>query len=833
MTMAGLLHEKELSRKTFLKGGGALVVGFSVAGPLLAPGKAAAKAAADRLPNLDPYATITRDTSQVDSYIAIHADNTCSVLCGGMDNGTGSGTGWLMLAGEELNMDLSQMKFVLPDTGVTVYPQQVTASSFGTKGIGPQVRTAAAYAKQTLLGLASTQLGVPVASLTVKSGVVAGGGKSVTYGALLGDKLFNTKMPVEGIYSGSGIGLPGPDGTPIDAGPNMFGPYLKQGVPPTKQASEYTLVGTRVPRIDIPDIVTGTMTYAGNIRVPGMLHGRIVLPRGQGAYSSGAKPLSVDESSIKHIPGAQLVRRGDFVGVVAPHEYDAIQAAAQLKVTWADPPTISSSGNLWKQMRADDAAGKAKADPGSIGAQYGAKYGPVGDVDAALKSAAHVVSQTYGYHYQLHGSIGPQVAVADVTPNGARVLTYAQGGSSGLVPQVAKWLGLPTNRVRFTEFHDSSHMGSGSGNVNPSLAAAVMSQIVGKPVRVQNMRWDEHGWDHFGAVFLHDIRGGVDANGNIVAFDRTEFSPAGGSTVIADQQLGTPYPANPGRMAIETSANGVQYEIPNWRVIWKTLPLYGNYFGTSAMRASQSAQTTFGTEVFMDELAYAAKMDPVAFRSQNVRKTQLNGSVQAGAVPVTWSFKDRFLAVLNAVAQASNWQPRVAASNLSNDTVVTGRGVSFGPRAWPATFSAVVVEIEVNKKTGKILVNHIYAAQDQGLTVNPAGVENQIVGQVVMNTSRALVEEVAFNTKRQTSLDWVTYPILRFKDSPRKVTPIIIDRPEIPMAGAGDHVMEHVPAAIANAFFDATGVRIREVPMTPARVRAALAAKGEGTLGVT
>jgi nicotinate dehydrogenase subunit B len=188
--------------------------------------------------------------------------------------------------------------------------------------------------------------------------------------------------------------------------------------------------------------------------------------------------------------------------------------------------------------------------------------------------------------------------------------------------------------------------------------------------------------------------------------------------------------------------------------------------------------------------------------------------------------------VLNAVAQASNWQPKVAASNLSNETVVTGRGVSFGPRAWPATFGAVVVEIEVNKKTGKILVNHIYAAQDQGLTINPAGVENEIIGQVVMNTSRALLEEVQFNTKRVTSLDWVSYPILRFRDAPRQVTPIVISHPEIQMSGAGDHVMEHVPAAIANAFFDATGVRIREVPMTPARVRAALAAKGEGTLGV-
>jgi nicotinate dehydrogenase subunit B len=827
--MTGLLNEREFSRRSFIKGGGGMIVGLSLAGAGLSA-KAAKAAPGDRLNPSDPYATVVRDFSQVDTYVVMHPDNTCSITCGGMDNGTGTGTGWLLLAAEELNMDLKQMRFVLPDTAVTAHPQQGTSSSFGTKGIGPQVRTAAAYAKQTMLNLASTQLGVPVASLTVKSGVISGGGKSITYGQLMGDKLFNTKMPVEGIYSGSGIGLPGPGGTPIDAGPNMFGPYLKQGVPPTKPIDQYTLVGTRVPRIDIPDIVTGARTYVANIRVPGMLHGRMVLPRGQGAYTSGAKPVSVDESSIKHLKNVQVVRKGDFVGVVAEQEYNAIQAAAQLKVTWAEVPTISSSGNLWKQMRDHDEAGQAKADPGSIGAQYGAKYGPVGNVDAALKSAATVVSASYGYHYQSHAPIGPQVAVADVTPNGARIFTYAQG-VSGVPAQVASAIGLPANRVRATEFWGSSHMGGGGG-VNPSVAAAVMSQAVGKPVRVQNMRWDQQGWDSYGAVFLQDIRGGIDSNGNIVAIDRVELSPSGASTVITQQQLGTPYPASSGRMAIETSANGVQYEIPNWRVLWKTLPLYNNYFPTTFMRASQSAQTTFATEVFADELAYAAKMDPVAFRRQNVRKTQLIGSVQAGATQVPWSFQERFLGVLNAVAQASNWQPRVAASQLSDETIVRGRGVSWGPRAWPATFGAAVVEIEVNKKTGKILVTHIYAAQDSGLVVNPAGVENQIIGQVVMNTGRALVEEVRFDKHRVTSLDWVTYPILRFKDMPRKVTPIVITHPEIQMAGAGDHVMEHIPAAIANAFFDATGIRIREVPMTPGRVRAALAAKGQGVLGV-
>jgi CO/xanthine dehydrogenase Mo-binding subunit len=249
----------------------------------------------------------------------------------------------------------------------------------------------------------------------------------------------------------------------------------------------------------------------------------------------------------------------------------------------------------------------------------------------------------------------------------------------------------------------------------------------------------------------------------------------------------------------------MQYHFPNWRVTLKTLPLVGNYFKTSNMRASHSTQTTWATEIFIDELAYAAKMDPIAFRRQNVSKT----------------YTDRYLTVLDTLAQVSNWKPSVAASNLSNANVVTGRGISYGPRSSPVSFSGVVADIEVNKRTGAISVKHLYGAQDQGLAVSPMGVENQIEGQMVQSVGRALTEQVRFNAQRVTSLDWVSYPILRFKDTP-KVTPIVIQRPDVIMSGAGDYTNAHVPAAIANAFFDATGVRIREAPMTPARVRATL-----------
>jgi CO/xanthine dehydrogenase Mo-binding subunit len=340
---------------------------------------------------------------------------------------------------------------------------------------------------------------------------------------------------------------------------------------------------------------------------------------------------------------------------------------------------------------------------------------------------------------------------------------------------------------------------------------AIMSQLAGAPVRLQLMRWDSHGYDNYCNATMMDIRGGVDANGNIVALDVIGFAHArtNGYTATSDQLL-TGQPWGYGTTSyFSGQESSVQYNVPNLRLTAKTVPLVGNYFKTSTMRSSPTV-SAFIVEQMADELAFAAKMDPVAFRRQNVAKT-------ADAY--------RFLGVLDAVAKASNWKPKVAASNLSSGPVVTGRGVAWGAYWSPLTYTAVVADVEVNKKTGKVVVKHVYAAHDQGLTVNPMGVENQIVGQNVMGASRLLSEDIRFNTKRVTSLDWATYPIMRFKDAP-KITPIIVNRPEAAMGGAGDESIVNVGPAIANAFFDATGVRIRSTPFTPARVRASLHAAG-------
>ena len=349
-----------------------------------------------------------------------------------------------------------------------------------------------------------------------------------------------------------------------------------------------------------------------------------------------------------------------------------------------------------------------------------------------------------------------------------------------------------------------------SGYQDVADAAALMSQSVGKPVRVQNMRWDETGWDTYGPAVVADIRAGIDTTGKIVAYDSSAFGhpqvPYSGtgahetSAELAGVQRGAIGTGNVGTDA------ATRYVIPNFRVIGKSVPSLKGYLMTSFLRHPNGPQNMFISEQTIDELAYMANQDPVAFRRLNLNATLNATTTQTGA---------RTVAVLDALAQLAGWQARVAASQLSKENVVTGRGIALTGQ------QGVIADVEVNKKTGKVKVLHMYVVQDPGLVVNPASVENQIVGNMVMGASRAVVESVRFSTVRVTSTDWVTYPILRFKDSP-KVSMALIDRTDQPPSGVGEATHEAVPAAIANAFFDATGVRIREYPMSPPVVRAVL-----------
>jgi nicotinate dehydrogenase subunit B len=775
--MTGFLHEKEFSRKAFVKGGGALVVGFSVAGAGL--GAKTAKAADSPFASNGPY-----DQFQIDSWITINADNTASIKSGSISQGTGSTTGILMIAADELDMDLSQVVHVQSDTNVTPDTGPKLASNT-IKNAGMGVRAAAASARQALLALASTQLGVPASSLSVNKGVVSGGGKSVTYGELLGGKLFNVRMPPSWNM--------GPPPTVFFLG------GLQPGQSPAKPVSQYKVVGTSPPEIDIPGIVTGTGVYIQNVRIPGMLHGRWVRPRGQAVYGFGAPILSVDESSIKHLPDVRIVRKGDFLGVVAPHEYDAIQAAAQLKVKWAAPPKVlAGGGDEFEAMRALDSAGKS-VQTATV----------VGNVDGALASAAHVVSGTFGWPTNVHTPIGACCAVADVTPQGARIFSGTQGEYKTR-ETVASVIGLPVSKVRVTAVPMGGCYGNGMQYRDAAAAAALMSQLTGAPVRVQFMRWDEIGWDNTAPGTLMDVRAGIDARGNIVGFDFTHFYPQYESEVVETVAMLVGTPVVP-TIVSGTAAAFPIYNVANSRSLLKSLPLKDNWISADWFRHGSRIPVAFATEQVIDDLAHAAGMDPVAFRVQNVAPAA----------------RDSLLAVLDSVTRAANWQPKVAASKLSDANAVTGRGIAwYGLSATDAaTKVAAIADVSVNKKTGKVTVKHVYQAFSSGLLVYPGGVANQNDGGIVQVLSRLLVEQLNTSKTNVTSSDFVSYPILRFKDSP-KVTSILLQRNDVPPQGVGQEVTDVAAAAVANAFFDATGVRMRTAPLTPARVRAALKAAG-------
>ena len=782
--MTGLLHEKEFSRRSFVKGGGALVVGFSLAGAGLAGRAAAAPSPAGFNPDLN----------QVDSWITVGADNTITLKTSQIEVGNGITTGFLEVLAEELSADMSQMRYgMFNRNSIDVVDTWVAGSTGGEggsnamSGTGPKIRNVGALAYNALLGLASQNLGVPVANLTVAGGVVSGGGRTVSYGQLVGGKLLN--------ITGANVAL-------------------QPGVAPAKPMSAYTMVTipNTVPRIDIPAKVTGTYTYVHNVRVPGMVHGRIVRPRGQGAYPYNSNvPVSFDPSSIAAIPGAQVVHVNNFLGVVAPKEYDAIQAAAQLKVVWNTNPILPGTGNLWSHYRALDAAGLI---PAAIAA------GQVGDVDTAWASAAHVVSGTFKYHYQGHMPIGPSCCIADVTPNLATVYSNTQNIYSLNTDLANVLYPLSNAQIRVLFYEGAGSFGNGCVAFDTAESACIMSSAVGKPVRLQFMRWDEHGWTHYGPAIMYDMQAAVDASGNMIAYEATGFSQGGTSLYTGRELDGAVNAPTPTANAIPTKVAGsgavaenlapwMQVANKNYRLVNKPIDSTMGIFQSGPVRAPGAPQTVFADAQTMDMLAVAAGMDPLAFRLQNMLTDPQN---------------QRWSAVLQAAATAAGWKPAVSGSNLdTKSNIVTGRGIANGHHG--GAYAAVVADIQVNKQTGKISVQHLYGAQDSGFAVNPNLIYNQMVGNLTQATSRTLWEEVTFSKNQVTSIDWITYPILRFVDAPA-VTTVLVQRTDQPSLGSGEPVTCPVVGAVANAFYDATGTRMYEAPFTPGRVRATLKAAG-------
>jgi CO/xanthine dehydrogenase Mo-binding subunit len=734
-----------LPRRDLLKGG-ALVVGFALAGPALAqapPGAAPPPA--------------TPDPNQVDTWLAIHKDNTATLYLGFVELGQGTTTALPQVAAEELDMDLDQIRVAPAETNVTPNQGGTYSSASIARG-SPQVRAAAAQARQALLAMAAMKLGASQDQLEVSRGVVFlkgdKGRHTVTYGELIGDKRFDVKVT---------------------------------GAAPVKSPGQYRLVGTKAPRRDVAAKIKGEHGYIQHERLPGMLHARVVRPKGQPAYGSGAKVLSVDEASISSIPGAKVLRRGDFIAVAAEREWDAVKAARLLKVTWDQAPTLPAQAQLYDRMRSGPTTDTIVTNRG--------------DLASAFSGAAQTVAMTCRCPYQAHAPFAPNCALADVKADGALVISTSQD-IYNLRRELSAILGLPEPKIR-VQFKDASGTYGHSLYDDVAQAAAICSQLAGRPVRLQFMRSDEHGWDTYGPAHLGEVKVAANADGRIVAYQYDGWQH-NWSQVEATQQLAmgtapTEWPTFPSQQ-VATGTCGGQYAIANMKLVNHHVPGQG-YLRGAWLRSPLDLSFAFTSEQAVDQLAYKLGKDPYEFRKLNIAD-------------------ERWQGVLDAAAKAANWTPRRAASALSNAQVVTGRGIGLGTHL--QSWGGAVAEIEVDKQTGRVRIKHLYGAIDSGLVVNPGNVEAQIMGQLVQTTSRMLYEEVTFDEHGVTSLDWRGYPVARFQDTP-EITAVIVQRLDKPSQGAGEEVMAAAAGAIANAFFDATGRRLDQFPMTPERVKAALA----------
>ena len=733
-----------INRREFLKAGGALVVGFQFAGTGLLRAQTGAAP-----PVGQP------DAEQIDSWIAIHGDNTATVYIGFAELGQGCSTALLQVAAEELDLAMEQIRTVGLETQVT--PNQGgTYSSSAMRVGGPQVQKAAAEARQALLRMAAERLAAPLASLSVAQGVVsvAGGGQaSVSYGELIGDQRFNLAFT---------------------------------GTAPVKDPATYKIVARGYPRNDIPLKARGAYSYMQHQRLPGMLHGRIVRPRGQGAYKDGVQVQSINEDSIAAVASARVIRKGNFVAVVAEREWDAVRAAHMLEIEWIRPANLPGSEALYSRM-----------EGGLVNDRLAVAEGDMSAYDTAAVRAVFAGAAPY----QAHVPFAPNCALAEVTEDSALVLCPTQDVYNTR-RLIAEALGMEQTQVR-VQYHESSGTFGHSCWDDVALAAAIASQIVERPVRIQYMRWDEHGWDTYGPAHIGKARVSADRDGKLVSYEYEGWQHHWSLIeTTAQSALGAPaaeWPPFPAQQ-INPRTLGGMYDIPNRKLLNHHVPGL-DYLKGAWLRSPLDLSFAFISEQAVDDLAFQLQMDPYQFRRRNISEPH-------------------WLGVLDGAAKAAGWQDAPAARNLAQSGTVRGRGIGLGTHL--ASYGGAVAEIEVDRTTGIVRILHLYGAIDAGRVVNPSNVENQIIGQLVQAASRMLFEEVRFDTTQVTSLDWNSYPILRFADCPA-VTPVIVQRLEEAPSGAGEEVMAATAAAIANAFFDATGKRMGIFPFTPERVLGVLA----------
>jgi CO/xanthine dehydrogenase Mo-binding subunit len=769
------------SRRDFLKTSGAIIVSFAatdVARPFQGRGVLVQGEFGTRASHVDP--------TQLDSWIAIAADGTVTAYTGKCELGQGIFTAQTQLIAEELSVPLNRVRLIQCDTAVapdqgTTSGSQSTPTNFNERNLA----LAGATARQTLLRLASQRLGVPVDQLAIADGVISATSdhaKRVSYGELVAGRTFNVKL---------------------------------DNAAKRKPASEWNVLGQPVPRVDMPAMVTGQFEFVQNVRVPGMLHGAVVRPPAVGATL--VSPVEVIESSVRSMPGfVKVVVKKNFVGVVCEKPWQAMQAASKLNATWTAGIGLPSQGEFYDYLRKQPSRDA-----------YVVKSA---DVDQKLATAASVgklVNATYLHPYQMHGSMGPSCAVADVQGDKATIWSPTQSAyptRSG----VAMLLGIPADNIRVVFTRGAGCYGI-NGADTVSYDAAILSQAVAKPVRVQLSRKDEMAWENYGFAYVIDQRVALGEDDRIIAWDHEAWFPSRGGrpgyntpgNVVSGMLVGyEPAPFTPraaaeptgefrngsnaapsyvaGRAAGKAGGAGT---VASERVLTHTV---ASPFFTGPLRSPSRLQNTFAHECFLDEVAAHVKADPVAYRLRHLSDARLKE-------------------VVSAAAKAANWDARPSPRpNVSRTGVATGRGMACVVYEGDNGYVAMVAEVEVDQASGKVAAKRLVVAQDCGPVSNPDGMRNQLEGGALQGLSRALGEEVTWDDRKVTSIDWRTYHSLPLGFAVPAVESVLINRTDGDALGAGETAITIVAAAIGNAIFDATGARIRQVPFTPERVKAAL-----------
>ncbi len=786
------LNQVEPSRRDFLKTAGLMMIGFGAG--------AVTSGTADAQNPLNPTGNI--DATQVDSWLAIAADGSITVFAGKAELGTGIRTLQAQIAAEELSVPLDRINLVLCRSGVTPN-QSLTVGSFSamTQFGNNGLRVALDTARDALYQLAASWLDVDVSQLTLKDGVfsvTSDPTSTVSYGELVEGRRFNLALN-------------------------------RSAVP--NDSSTWKVIGKSIPRADIPTKTKGTYQYVQKVRVTGMLHGRVVRPP-----ALGAKVKNIDNSVLNGLPGnPQVVQVNDFVGVVADTSWHAVRAADALSsgITWSSGDTIPNQSDLYTYMTQQPSRNTLSVNSG--------------DVDQVMASAAKVMTAQYRYPYQMHGSLASSCAVVDVRGNTGDKATVKVWSSTQGVYNIrgilSTLLKIPAPNIEVVFVEGSGCYGH-NGADPVTVDAALLSQAVGKPVRVQYSRSDEMiAGESFGHPMVSTEKAAIDANGTIISWDYENITLQRGEGAVGT----APGNAIPGYLAgFPTSAIVPSTTAPNnpatYGNINNNVPPYvtgtvnGTNFGTGTitsqrvlnkvifgplwtawLRSPDRLQNTFAHESFMDEIASSLKVDPVQYRLRHL-------------------FDQRLINVVNTTAQKANWDTRPSPKSGNANSIynalhgvsgVNGRGFSCTLHSGNNGYVAMVAEVNVDQATGVITVTKVTTTMDTGPVVNPDGLNNQVEGQVIQGISRTLYEEVLFDRAASSiiSKDWRSYAVLKFGDKIPQIVSVLINNLKAPVTGVGETTITVVAAAIANAIYDATGVRMRQVPFTPEAFLAAKAAQ--------